>query len=134
MLDPYSFTHVLHGFLLWGLLAWLPIRLSPVWRLFVAVSIEALWEVLENSAFVVERYREGTAALGYQGDTVVNSLSDILMCALGFALASHLGFRCTLALFVVTEVALIVRIRDSMLLNILMLNYPIEAIKAWQMG
>jgi len=132
LLDPYSFTHVLHGFALCGLLALTVPRLSPVWRLWLAVSIEALWEVLENSEFVIRRYREETAALGYHGDTIVNSLGDILVCGLGFVLARHLGFRRTFALFMVTEVALVFWIRDSLLLNIIMLIYPIDAIKAWQ--
>lgn len=130
--DPYSFTHVLHGFVLYGLLALIVPRLSMVWRLWLAVSIEAVWEVIENSEFVIQRYREETAALGYQGDTVVNSLSDILLCGLGFVLAYHLGFRRTLALFVVTEVALAIWIRDNLSLNVLMLIYPIEAVKEWQ--
>jgi hypothetical protein len=94
--------------------------------------MEAAWEVVENSRFVIERYREETAALGYQGDTIVNSLADILLCAIGFALARRLGFRRTLALFVVTEVALAAWIRDNLSLNVLMLIYPIEAVKEWQ--
>jgi hypothetical protein len=132
LLDPYSFTHVLHGFVLCGLLAWLAPRLPPVWQLWLAVSIEALWEVVENSEFVIRRYREETAALGYHGDTIVNSLGDILVCGLGFVLARRLGFRRTLALFVVAEVALVFLIRDSLLLNVIMLVYPIDEIKAWQ--
>ena len=132
LLDPYSFTHVLHGFMLWGLLALIAPRLSPVWQLWVAVSIEALWEVVENSEFVIQRYREETAALGYHGDTIVNSLADIFLCGIGFVLARYLGFRRTFALFVVTEVALAIWIRDNLSLNILMLVYPIDAIKEWQ--
>jgi len=132
LLDPYSFTHLLHGFVLCGLLALLVPRLAPAWKLCLAVSLEALWEVVENSEFVIRRYREETAALGYHGDTIVNSLGDILACALGFVLAGRLGLRPTLALFAVTEVALLILIRDSLLLNIIMLVYPIEAIKAWQ--
>lgn len=131
-LDPYSFTHVLHGFLFCGLLALMTPRLSAVWRLWLAISIEALWEVVENTEFVIQRYREQTAALGYQGDTVVNSLADILLCGLGFVLARHLGLRRTFALFVVTEVALAIWIRDNLSLNILMLIYPIDAVKEWQ--
>jgi len=132
LLDPYSLTHVLHGFALCGLLALVAGRLSPVWRLWLAVSIEAFWEVVENSEFVIRRYREETAALGYHGDTIVNSLADILVCGLGFVLASHLGFRRTFALFAVTEVALAIWIRDNLTLNVLMLIYPIDAIKEWQ--
>jgi Protein of unknown function (DUF2585) len=132
LLDPYSFTHLLHGFVLCGLLALIAPRLSVVWRLCLAVSIEALWEIVENSEFVIRRYREETAALGYYGDTIVNSLGDILVCGLGFTLASKLGARRTLGLFVVTEVALVFWIRDSLLLNVIMLIYPIDAIREWQ--
>jgi len=131
-LDPYSFTHVLHGFVFCGLLALIVPRLTEVWQLWLAVSIEALWEVVENSEFVIRRYREETAALGYQGDTIVNSLADILLCGLGFVLARRLGFHRTVALFVVTEVALAVWIRDNLSLNVLMLIYPIDAVKEWQ--
>ena len=132
LLDPYSFTHVLHGFVFCGLLALIPLRLTEVWQLWLAVSIEAVWEVVENSQTVIERYREETAALGYQGDTIVNSLADIFLCGIGFVLARRLGFRPTVALFVVTEVALAVWIRDNLSLNVLMLIYPIEAVKEWQ--
>jgi hypothetical protein len=132
LLDPYSFTHLLHGFVLCGLLALIVARVSPVWQLCLAVSIEALWEVLENSEFVIRRYRQETAALGYHGDTVVNSLGDILVCGLGFVLARHLGFRRTFALFVVTEVVLAIWIRDNLSLNILMLIHPIDPIKQGQ--
>ena len=132
LFDPYSFTHMLHGFLFCGLLAWGIPRLSPVWRLCLAISAEALWEVAENSDFVIRRYRETTAALGYQGDTIVNSLGDIVTCGLGFVIARRLGFRRSLALFVVTEVLLLIWIRDSLTLNVVMLIYPVDAIKAWQ--
>ena len=132
LLDPYSFTHLLHGFLFCGLLGLTVPRLTEVWQLWLAVSLEAVWEAVENSRFVIDRYREETAALGYQGDTIVNSLADILLCAIGFVLARRLGFRRTLALFVVTEVALAVWIRDNLSLNVLMLIYPIEAVKEWQ--
>jgi hypothetical protein len=134
LFDPYSFTHLLHGVAFFWLLVWTVPRLAPVWRLSLAITVEALWEVIENSEFIIQRYREATAALGYQGDTIVNSLGDILMCGLGFGLALYLGFRRSLVLFVVTEVVLLFWIRDSLILNVVMLIYPIEAIKAWQVG
>jgi len=134
LLDPYSFTHVLHGFLLCGLLALVAPRLSTVWQLWLAVTIETAWEILENSEFVIRRYREQTASLGYFGDTIVNSLGDILVCGLGFMLAHRLGFRRAFALFVLTEVTLALWIRDNLTLNVLMLIYPIEAVKEWQAG
>lgn len=134
LFDPYSFTHLLHGLVLCGLLAWTVPRLPLVWRLWLAIFLEALWEVIENSEFIIRRYREATAALGYEGDTIVNSMGDILTCGLGFILAQRLGLRLSLALFVVMEVVLLIWIRDGLILNIVMLFYPIEAIKAWQMG
>ncbi len=132
LFDPASFTHVLHGFVLCGLLALVAPRLSPDWRLGLAISVEVLWEVVENSEFVIRRYREGTAAFGYYGDTVVNSAGDVLACGLGFLLARRLGFRRALAVFLVVEAVLAVWIRDGLLLNVLMLVYPIDAIQAWQ--
>jgi hypothetical protein len=134
LFDPYSFTHVLHGFIFCGVLAWVLSRVSWQWRLALAVSIEALWEVVENSAFVIGRYREATLALGYQGDTIINSTGDIFACALGFLLARRLGLRRTLVAFAVTELVLLFWIRDSLLLNVLMLLYPLDAIKDWQMN
>jgi hypothetical protein len=132
LFDPYTFTHVLHGFAFCGLLALTLPRVSALWQLAIAVTIEALWEIVENSEFVVRRYREETAALGYYGDTIVNSLGDILACGLGFVLARRLGFRRTLALFVVTEVVLALYIRDNLSINVLMLIYPVEEIREWQ--
>ncbi len=135
LFDPYSFTHVLHGFVFCGLLAWVcGGRVSWQGRLALAVVIEACWEVIENSAFVINRYREATLALGYQGDTVINSVGDIFACALGFLLARRLGLRRSLVAFALVEIVLLVWIRDSLLLNILMLLYPSEEIKAWQAG
>ena len=132
LLDPASFTHLLHGFVLCGLVALVVPRVSVAWRLWMAVSIEVGWEVLENSPFVIQRYREGTAAFGYHGDTVVNSAGDVLSCALGFLLARRLGFWRSLAVFLAVEGVLAVWIRDGLLLNVVMLIYPIDAIEAWQ--
>jgi len=131
-LDPYSFTHFLHGFLLCGLLTLLVPRSSTVWRLWLAITIEAVWEIVENSEFVIRRYREETAALGYHGDTIVNSLGDILVCGLGFIVAQRLGFRRAFVLFLLTEVTLAILIRDNLTLNIVMLIHPLETIKEWQ--
>jgi hypothetical protein len=134
LLDPYSLTHVLHGVLLCGLFAWGLPRVPPSWRLVLAAGAEALWEVFENSAFVIQRYRTATAALGYQGDTVANSLGDILSCLAGFGLARRLGVRGSVVLAAVTEAVLLVWIRDSLLLNVVMLIHPIDGIRAWQAG
>lgn len=131
--DPYSFTHVLHGFLLFWLIAWLVPRLESSWQLTLAIVVEAAWEVFENTNFIIERYRTATAALGYNGDTVINSLGDILCCLVGFMIARRLGFRRSVIAFVVLEFVLILWIRDSLLLEILMLLFPLDAIKALQM-
>lgn len=132
LFDPYSFTHLLHGFMFYGALALLAPRLRLSRRLVLAVVAEALWEVVENSESVIERYRQATAALGYHGDTVVNSLGDIICCAVGFMIAHRLGLRWSLLAFALTELILTIWIRDSLILEILMLVYPVDAIKAWQ--
>jgi hypothetical protein len=134
LFDPYSFTHVLHGFAFAGLLALLLPRAGWRPRLLLAVTAEALWEVVENTDLVINRYREATAALGYNGDTVLNSLGDIAACAAGFLLARRLGALRTALVFLLTEVALLFWIRDSLLLNILLLIYPSEKLRAWQAG
>lgn len=134
LFDPYSFTHVLHGFAFAGLLALTRPRAATRRRLVVAVALEAAWEVIENTEYVVNRYREATAALGYAGDTVVNSLGDVAACALGFLLARRLGAVKSLLVFLLTEAALLLWIRDSLLLNILLLVYPSETLRAWQAG
>jgi hypothetical protein len=134
LFDPYSFTHVLHGFAFAGLLALLLPRAGWRLRLTLAVAAEALWEVIENTEYVINRYREATAALGYNGDTIVNSLGDIIACAAGVLLARKLGALKTLLVFALTEAVLLFWIRDSLLLNILLLVYPSEKLKAWQAG
>ncbi len=132
--DPYSFSHVVHGLLFFGLL-WLVARRLPVERRFLlAVVLEAGWEVLENSPFIIDRYRAATIALGYEGDSVLNSASDVLMMSLGFLMASRLRLWLSVVAIVVMEVGCLLWIRDNLTLNIVMLVHPIEAIKAWQMA
>jgi hypothetical protein len=146
LLDPYSLSHLQHGLLFFlALNLLLPDRPSTtqldgitrsgrrrVLRFWIAVLAECTWELFENSAFVINRYREGTAALGYTGDSVWNSLGDVMSCVAGYLIAMSLGWRRTLALFAAIEIAMIFWIRDSLLLNVLMLIHPIESIKAWQ--
>ena len=138
VIDPYSFTHVLHGILefwLIGLVFW---KLPMAWRFVLAILIESSWEVSENTSFVINKYREETISLDYFGDSIINSLADIVSCGLGFALAYFARFWWSLGLFVATEAILIFTIRDSLLINLVMLISPIDsikvAIKAWQMG
>jgi hypothetical protein len=132
-LDPYSLTHVLHGVLFFWIIYWLTRRWPVATQLFLATVAEAAWEILENTNFIIERYRTATAALGYNGDTIVNSLGDILCCIAGFLIARRLGWRRSLILFLVVELILIFWIHDSLLLEILMLTAPVKTIKAWQM-
>ena len=134
LFDPYTFTHVLHGVLFYWLTRLLPIRVSDGWRLVIAILAEAAWEVFENSNFIIEKYRENTASLDYFGDSIANSLGDLAASALGFWIAQKLGWLRSILFFVAVEIVLLLWIRDGLLLNILMLIYPIDAIKAWQTG
>lgn len=132
--DPYSFSHVLHGLLFYTLLRPFAMRLRWEVRLLLAITLECLWEMTENSAWVIERYRRSTMALGYEGDSVLNSLGDIACCGIGFLLASRLPVRWSIALFVAVEVAMLVAYRDNLLLNVIMLLHSFDAVKTWQMG
>ena len=134
LFDPYTFTHISHGLLLCAPLVWLLPRWSPGWRLALACGLETVWEIVENSAFTIDRYRDTTAAIGYTGDTVINALGDILACGIGFVVADKLGWRWALAIFLLMEVMLALWIRDNLILNVVMLLWPIEGIKAWQAG
>jgi len=130
--DWYSFSHIIHGFLFY-LGGWLLLRRMPVaWRLACAVALEAGWEILENSPIIIDRYRAATIAVGYTGDSVLNSMSDITMMALGFAFAARAPWRVTLVIAIVFELFTLWTIRDNLTLNVLMLAYPVEAIRAWQ--
>ncbi len=132
VLDAYSFSHVIHGILFYALL-WLAARRVPVeGRFLIALLAEAGWEVLENSPLIIDRYREATIALGYVGDSVLNSCSDILMMGVGFLIARRAKAPVSAALVVVLEVGCLIWVRDNLTLNVLMLLHPIPAIKAWQ--
>jgi hypothetical protein len=133
LFDPYSFTHVLHGFLFFWVVLLLFRRFGPSWQVVVPVVLEAAWEVFENTPFVINRYRTETAALGYTGDTVLNAFGDLVCALVGFLLARWLGWWRSLIVFLLLEIVLIFWIRDSLLLEILMLIRPIGGIKAWQM-
>ena len=132
LLDPYSLTHILHGFLFFWLMLLLFRRVSGAWQFWLALLLESAWEVFENTSFVINKYRTETAALGYQGDTVVNSLGDLACALLGFLIARRLGLGRSLIVFLLVEVILTVWIHDSLLLQILMLVRPVQAIKLWQ--
>ena len=132
--DPYSFTHFLHGLLFYALFHFVARRLKWDARFVLAIALECLWEVFENSGMVIDRYRRATIALGYEGDSVINSLGDVASCGLGFLVASRLPVKWSMALFFVIELALLISYRDNLTLNVIMLVYPFEAVKSWQMG
>jgi hypothetical protein len=130
--DWYSFTHVVHGFAFYGLLWLLGRRWSTGARLIAATVIEGAWEILENTDMVIERYREVTISLDYFGDSVLNSVSDILTMIVGFVFARRLSVRASVLVVVGLELFLLLAIRDNLILNLLMLLSPIDAVRAWQ--
>ncbi len=134
LLDPYVFTHILHGVAFFWITGLVFSKLTNEWRFLIATIAEADWEILENSNFIIEKYRANTASFDYFGDSIVNSIADVAACALGFWIAVKLGVWKSLVFFVLVELFLILWIRDSLLINILMLIYPLDSIKQWQMG
>jgi hypothetical protein len=132
--DFYSFTHVEHGFLFYWIVSFARNRMRPTGRFAAATALEMSWEFVENTAWVIDRYRDQTAALGYSGDSILNSCGDLLACCLGYAIAAMLPAKGTIALAITIEVALLLLIRDNLVLNVLMLIFPLAAIERWQLG
>jgi hypothetical protein len=134
LLDPYSLSHVLHGILFFGVLWLLRRRISLPWRFAIAAAIEIAWEMAENSPIIINRYRTATMALGYTGDSILNSLGDIASFLVGFWVAKKLRLWWSVAIFLAVELLLLWWIRDNLALNVLMLLWPIDAIRRWQQG
>ena len=132
--DWYSFSHIVHGLLFYAAL-WL---VAPRWpagaRFIAALLIEAGWEVIENTPWVIDRYREATTALGYTGDSVINSLADIAMMAIGFLAARRLPVWGSVLVVLVLELVPLFVIRDNLTLNVWMLLWPTDWLRAWQAG
>ena len=132
--DWYVPSHIIHGFLFY-MLGWLFLRRNPAGdRLLAAVAIEAGWELLENSQYIIDRYREATMALGYNGDSVINSMADIGWMMLGFLVARRAPVWLTVVLASSFELLTLWTIRDNLALNVLMLVAPVDAIRVWQGG
>lgn len=132
--DWYSPSHVIHGFLFYAAL-WLVARRWPLeWRFVAALALETAWELLENTPWAIERYRRETIAIGYTGDSVLNTISDIVMMAAGFWLARRLPPWLTVTLAVALELAALAAVRDNLALNVWMFVFPNETIRAWQSG
>ena len=134
MLDPYIFTHVLHGFLFYYLLLPARQRLSVKSRFLIGSLLEASWEIVENTPFAIDRYRTTTAALDYYGDSILNSTLDLIAAMAGFWAAAKYHWKWILLLALAIELLLLYFVRDNLTLNVLMLFYPSEAIKQWQLG
>ncbi len=135
LMDPYSLSHIQHGIGLYIVLTALLSRYVSIdLRVLIVALVEAGWEVVENTSWMIERYREVTISLDYYGDSIINSLGDFGFCTLGVLVARRLPWWASLGLFVMLELISIWWIRDSLLLNILMLAYPLDAIRQWQMA
>jgi hypothetical protein len=132
--DAYSLSHVLHGVLFYGVFWLFRKRLDFRWRLVAATAIEIAWEMMENSPFVINRYRTATIALDYTGDSICNSMGDVLSFIVGFYLARKLGLWKSIVFFLLVDLTMLWLIRDNLALNVLMLLWPIDAIRRWQSG
>ena len=132
--DWYSASHIVHGLLFYAILAFAAKRWPVERRFLVALFVETAWEVLENTPMVIDRYREATTALGYTGDTILNSVSDILMMALGFLAARKLPVWLAIVLVLILELVPLFAIRDNLTLNIWMLLAPNQGVLSWQAG
>ena len=136
LIDWYTPSHIIHGFLfywlLWLLSRWIPLSFGA--RLVLAVAIEASWEVVENTDWVINHYREMTISLDYYGDSVINSVMDILFMVLGFFMAAYLPVWLTVLIAIALELFVGAMIRDNLTLNVLMFVWPLEAVLQWQQG
>ena len=132
--DAYSLSHMLHGLIFFGVFHLFRRRMSLGWRFVAATAVEIAWEMLENSPIIIERYRAGTVSYDYKGDSIINSFGDIVSYAIGFFIAWRVGWKWSIAIFLIVDLGMLWLIRDNLALNVLMLLWPLDAIRKWQAG
>lgn len=139
--DWYTFSHIMHGFIFYGFFVFISKKFFgrvgglPLGLIFIgAVLLEVGWEIIENSTWIINYYRNNTVSLGYIGDSILNSVFDVIWMAIGFVMARKLPVWIIITLIVIFELMTGLIVRDGLLLNILMFIYPAEAIKVWQMA
>jgi hypothetical protein len=128
--DPYSLSHVLHGIIFYWMFRWM----HPSHNFILSFGLECAWEAIENSSFIINRYRSATASLDYYGDSVLNTTGDLLSMVVGWGIAMYAPVWVSLAVLFAVEIGMLAAYRDNLTLNILMLVYPVETIKTWQLG
>ncbi len=133
LMDWYTLSHIAHGFIFYAALRFVAPRWSVAWRAVAALLLEGAWEVVENTSFIIDRYREVTASLDYHGDSIVNSFGDGVSMLVGFFLAARLPVLASVAIVIAMEALAAWIIRDNLLMNVVMLVWPIEALREWQM-
>lgn len=134
LIDPYVFSHLLHGVVLFFVFNIGPFKRKPLWGLVWVTALEATWEVFENTPYTIDRYRSMTAAVGYTGDSVINSLGDLLACIGGWFLARKIGFAWSVVVYLGLEIGCALWIKDNLTLNVIQILYPLEFIMKWQRG
>jgi hypothetical protein len=132
--DWYSASHFIHGILFFGLLSLWSRRISLKVMFVLSIAVEAIWEILENSPLIINRYREATMALGYTGDSILNSVSDLSFMVLGFVFARYVPWWVSILMIIFLELFVGYMIHDNLFLNVLMLVYPIDSVRVWQAG
>ncbi len=133
-IDPYTLTHMLHGILCYWTIRMIFPKLPLSRQFFLAILFACGWELVENSSFVIERYRMVTASADYVGDAVINSTTDVIACGTGFIIARFAGPVASLAVFICVEATMLFWIKDNLILNVLMIVFPVDAVRAWQIG
>lgn len=133
LFDPYAFTHIIHGIGFYVLLWFFRKKIPLEQRFILALILESSWEIIENTSFIIERYREATLSLDYYGDSILNSFGDILAFIFGFYLTAKKPLWLTITAVVLIELILLITIRDNLTLNILTLLFPLPSIQAWQL-